>query len=120
MLEQKQDRNKQRIEKRIFKWIGLTLLVLLLITGLIFQAPLKVITLLVIILAACTVLPKPARKWFWIPAGTYSRRKCAKLGVIFVGLYVPSAPEKIGEMVDASYEELFVKQVINRESLNYE
>ncbi len=69
MLEQKQDRNKQRIEKRILKWIGLGLLTLLLIAGLIFQAPLKVITLLAIILAACTILPKPARKWFWLSAG---------------------------------------------------
>jgi len=68
MLEQKQDRNKQRIEKRIFKWIGLGLLVLLLIASLIFQAPWKVITLLVIILAACTILPKPFRKWFWLSA----------------------------------------------------
>ena len=69
MLEKKQDRNKQRIEKRILKWIGLGLLTLLLIAGLIFQAPLKVITLLAIILAACTILPKPARKWFWLSAG---------------------------------------------------
>ncbi len=69
MLEQKQDRNKQRIEKRIFRWIGLGLLVVLLIASIIFQAPLKVITILVIILAACTVLPKPTRKWFWLSAG---------------------------------------------------
>ncbi len=69
MLEKKQDRNKQRIVKRILKWIGLALLVLLLIAAIIFQASWKSITLLVIILAACTVLPKPARKWFWLSAG---------------------------------------------------
>ncbi len=69
MLEQKQDRNKQRIEKRIFRWIGLGLLVVLLIASITFQAPWKVITLLAVILAACTILPKPARKWFWLSAG---------------------------------------------------
>jgi hypothetical protein len=42
-----------------------------------------------------------------LPAGTYSRRKCAKLGVIFVWLYVPSAPEKISEIVDAGYEKYY-------------
>ncbi len=69
MAEESQEKKKSGILKRIFKWIGLGLLVLLLIAGIIFQAPLKVITLLVIILAACTVLPKPARKWFWLSAG---------------------------------------------------
>ena len=34
-----------------------------------FQAPWKIITLLAIILAACTVLPKQIRKWFWLSAG---------------------------------------------------
>lgn len=54
--------------KQIFKWIGLGLLTVLIILGLIFQAPWKVTTLLLIILAACTALPKPARKWFWLSA----------------------------------------------------
>ncbi len=42
---------------------------LLIIAALVFQAPWKVITLLLIILAACTILPKWARKWFWLSAG---------------------------------------------------
>jgi len=42
-----------------------------------------------------------------LTTGTYSRRKCAKLGIIFVWLYVPSAPEKISEMVDASFEKYY-------------
>jgi len=42
-----------------------------------------------------------------LPTKAYSRRKCAKLGVIFVWLYVPSAPEKIGEIVDASYAKYY-------------
>jgi len=68
MAEQKAENQKLGIVKRIFKWIGLGLLVLLLIAALIFQAPWKVITLLIIILLACTILPRPARKWFWLSA----------------------------------------------------
>jgi len=69
MAEESQENKKPGCCKRIFKWIGLGLLALLLIAGLIFQAPWKVITLLGIILAACTILPKHARKWFWLSAG---------------------------------------------------
>jgi len=69
MAEESQEKKKSGPVKRIFKLIGLGLLALLLIAGLIFQAPWKLITLLAIILAACTVLPKPARKWFWLSAG---------------------------------------------------
>jgi flagellar biogenesis protein FliO len=36
------------------------------ILALIFQAHWRLITLLLIVLAACTVLPKLARKWFWL------------------------------------------------------
>jgi len=69
MSEQdKKKSNKLRKIGHILKWIGLTLLAVLIILALIFQAPWKVITLLLIILAACTVLPKPARKWFWLSA----------------------------------------------------
>jgi len=64
-----QQKKVRQLLRRIFKWIGLGLLVLLLITVIIFQAPWKVVTLLVIILAACTALPKPARKWFWLSTG---------------------------------------------------
>jgi hypothetical protein len=59
---------KHPLIKRIFKCLGLGLLVVLIFAALIFQAPWKVITLLVIILAACTILPKWARKWFWLSA----------------------------------------------------
>ena len=71
MVEKKYQPEKKKpgLCRRIFKWIGLGLLVLLLIAGLIFQAPWKVTTLLAIILAACTIMPKPARKWFWLSAG---------------------------------------------------
>jgi len=69
MAEESQEKKKSEPVKRIFKLIGLGLLTLLLITAIIFQASWKSITLLVIILAGCTVLPKPARKWFWLSAG---------------------------------------------------
>lgn len=69
MTEESQEKKKPGRCKRIFKWIGLGLLALLLIAAIIFQAPWKVTTLLVIIFLACTVLPRPARKWFWLTTG---------------------------------------------------
>jgi len=48
MPEEKKEKKKPAIIKRIFKWIGLGLLALLLVAGLVFQAPWKVITLLAI------------------------------------------------------------------------
>jgi len=67
MAEQdKKKKNKLQTYGRILKWIGLTVLSVLIILTLVFQAPWKVIFSLLIILAACTVLPKPARKWFWL------------------------------------------------------
>ncbi len=68
MDEQKAKKKEMEIYKRILKWIGLTLLVILIMLALIFQAPWKMTALLLIILLACTVLPKPARKWFWLSA----------------------------------------------------
>jgi hypothetical protein len=65
MDEQKAKKKKPGIYKRI----GLTLLAILIILALFFQAPWKAITLLLIILVACTVLPKPCRKWFWLSVG---------------------------------------------------
>jgi hypothetical protein len=72
MIENKKqsDKKKSRLVWRVFKWIGLCFLVLLLIAAVIYQAPWKVITLLAIFLAACTILPKPFRKWFWLTVGT--------------------------------------------------
>lgn len=66
MAEEKAKKKEPGIYKRIQKWIGLTLLVILIMLALIFQAPWKVIALLLIIIAACIVLPKPYRKWFWL------------------------------------------------------
>ncbi len=68
MVKKKQQTEKKEpgIYKRIVKWIGLFAISFLIILALIFQAPWKVIALLLIILAACTILQKPYRKWFWL------------------------------------------------------
>ena len=70
MVKKKQqtEKKKRGLCRQIFKWIGLGLLSLLIIAATFLHAPWKVITLLLIILAACTALPKPARKWFWLSA----------------------------------------------------
>jgi hypothetical protein len=46
--------------------IFIVLLVLLLIAGLYFQAPPKVLVLIAIILATLTIIPKRTRKWIWL------------------------------------------------------
>ena len=84
--EKQPEKKKRGLCRRIFKWIGLCLLVLLLIAAIIYQAPWKVITLLAIVLAACTVLPKPFRKWFWLTA-------CAVVIVLIVWVFLPEDNE---------------------------
>jgi len=54
------------LAKNVFKRLFVVLLIILLIAGIFFQAPWKVLALLAIFLAALTVLPRPARKWFWL------------------------------------------------------
>ena len=69
MAEEMQKKKKAGIIRRILKWIGLAILSVLLILAIVFQAPWKVITLFFIVLAACAILPKHLRKWFWLSAG---------------------------------------------------
>lgn len=69
MAEENLQKKKPGIVKRILKWIGLAVLILLLTVSIIFQASWKISALLLIILLACTALPKPARKWFWLCVG---------------------------------------------------
>lgn len=64
MTEKEIERNKRRKIGRILNWIGLGSLSLIIIAAAHFRAPWKVIVLLLIFLSACTVLPKPAIKWF--------------------------------------------------------
>jgi hypothetical protein len=67
--EQQTEKKKASIVKRTLKWLGLGLITLLLIVSIIFQAPWKVITLFAVIFLACTILPKPCRKYFWLCVG---------------------------------------------------
>ena len=67
MTEQNQKKTSKI--KSILKWIGLILLALLLTISFVFQIPWKVTTLLVIVLLACTILPRRLRKWFWLSTG---------------------------------------------------
>ncbi|MGB8225496.1 MAG: hypothetical protein WCE45_01320, partial [Sedimentisphaerales bacterium] len=57
------------ITKQIIIWIWRVILSLLLIAGVVFQAPLKVLALVAIFLLACTALPLRWRKWFWAEVG---------------------------------------------------
>jgi len=83
MAEEKQEKKNLSKIKLILKWIGLILLALLISLALIFQAPWKVTALLVIILLACTILPKPYRKWFWLSAG-------AVVIVLIIWVFLPN------------------------------
>jgi hypothetical protein len=74
MAEEKKETKKKKrgIFRKIaliLKWIGLILLGILLIAAFVFHVPWKVTTLLAIVLLACTILPKPYRKWFWASVG---------------------------------------------------
>jgi hypothetical protein len=75
--KKKLEKKKAGVVKRVFKWVGLGILAVLIILGLVFEVPGKVVGLLLIILAACRILPKPAIKWFW-----------AGLGVVILGCIV--------------------------------
>jgi len=86
MAEEKQEKKKSGIIRRILKWIGLAVLSLLLILAIFFQAPWKVITLFAIILAACTILPKHLRKWFWLSAA-------AVVVVLIIWVFLPDDDE---------------------------
>lgn len=55
--------------RRILSWLWVVLLAGLLVVGLIFAAPWKAIALIVIFLAAATILPRVYRKRFWLGVG---------------------------------------------------
>lgn len=72
MTEEKTTKKPGRV-KRIFrwlftivKWLFVVLFAFLLIAGLYFQAPPKVLTLIAIVLSTLTIIPKRARKWIWL------------------------------------------------------
>ena len=82
MIEENKEKKKTGIIRRILKWIGLGLLAALIIGALAFDAPWKVIALLFIALAAHTILPKSAVKWFWLSVG-------AVVVVLIIWVFLP-------------------------------
>jgi hypothetical protein len=68
-MAEEEPKKKRGVVKKILKWFGLGVLGLLIVLGLIFQAPWKVMALLVVFLLAHTVLPRPGLKWFWAGVG---------------------------------------------------
>ena len=58
-------KTKKRLIATIIRWFFAAVFAVLLIIGLLFHAPWKVLTILAIFLAALTVLPRPFRKYFW-------------------------------------------------------
>lgn len=60
---------KPGILRRIVWGLWVLFLSALLVLGLVFAAPWKVITLIAIFFAAATILPRIYRKWFWLGAG---------------------------------------------------
>lgn len=68
MAENKANKKKLTIFWLVLKRICLFAISCLVIMALILQTPWKVIAILLIVLAAFTVLPKSARKWFWLSA----------------------------------------------------
>jgi hypothetical protein len=66
--EQKQEKRKSGRVKKFFKYVGLSILTLLILLALVVEAPKKIVILLVVILAAITILPRPYRKYFWLGA----------------------------------------------------
>ena len=60
---------KRPLYKKVFtflKWLFVTFLAVLLVVGLIFQAPWKVLVLLAIFFFTLTIIPKRARKYIWL------------------------------------------------------
>lgn len=68
-MAEEEPKKKRGVVKEILKWFWLGVLGLLVILGLVLQAPWKVIALLVVFFLAHTVLPSPGRKWFWAGVG---------------------------------------------------
>ena len=92
----KQEKQKKSGKvKRVLRWIWVGVLSVLIFLALFFQAPWKITWLFVIFLLACTVLPKPARKWFWL---------CVSLVVVVLIVWV-FLPEGDGDWQPYSFDD---------------
>jgi hypothetical protein len=81
------DKKIFEIIKQIIRWIWRVALLLFFVFCIVFQAPLKVLTLVAIFLLACTTLPLCYRKWFWAGVGV----------VVLVLILWVFIPEKDGD-----------------------
>jgi hypothetical protein len=75
-------KKKRGIVKRILRWIWLGILTVLILGAFAFDAPWKVLALLLIILAAHTILPKGAVKWFWLSVA-------AVVAILIIWVFLP-------------------------------
>ena len=82
MAEEKRQGKKWRIVKLIILWIWRILLTALIIGAIIFDVPWKVFAILLIFLAACTILPRPVRKWFWLSVA-------AVIVILIIWIFLP-------------------------------
>ena len=80
--EQKQEKKKPHHLKKFFKWFSLSINLLLITLLLIFQAPWKIIAFFIILSLGCFILPKPARKWFWLSVG-------AAVLILLIWIFLP-------------------------------
>jgi hypothetical protein len=81
-----EEKKKIRIIKQICRWIWLGILTALILGVLMIDAPWKVLALLLIILAGCTILPKGAVKWFWLSVA-------AVVVVLIIWVFLPGETE---------------------------
>ena len=63
MTDAEPKKKKKGIVKAIFRWFFIVVFSILLIAGIYFQAPWKVLTLLAVLIAVLTIVPKAFRKW---------------------------------------------------------
>ena len=69
MTDAEPKKKKKGIVKAIFRWFFIVVFSILLIAGIYFQAPWKVLTLLAVLIAVLTIVPKAFRKWCWLGFG---------------------------------------------------
>jgi tetratricopeptide (TPR) repeat protein len=92
MSEQKQGNSPPEIKKkhhfasRIIWLTWVSVLLLLLVAGLVLEAPWKITTLVFIFLLADTILPRVYRKWFWAGVGCVA-------AVVIIWIFLPEDSE---------------------------
>lgn len=80
------EKKKAGVIRRVLGWIWVGLLSALLIAGIVFSAPWKVVGLVVVFLLAAVALPRRFRKWFWAGVG-------AVVIVLIVWVFLPETEE---------------------------